>query len=63
MIKKSNNPYIATFSGAIVEGFEATATWPTEYTKTLLQLQKNSKTPKYTVIVDCAKQQLIKYGP
>jgi len=63
MLKKSNNIYIATMSGAIAGGLESTITWPTEYTKTLLQLQKNNKIPQYSGVIDCAKQQIRKHGP
>ena len=63
MKRKSNNPIVSTLSGAIAGGIEATVIWPTEYTKTLLQLDKSSTVKKYNGIIDCAKQQIKKNGP
>jgi solute carrier family 25 (mitochondrial citrate transporter), member 1 len=58
MKKKSSNPIIATLSGAIAGGIESIAIWPTEYTKTLLQLQQNGSGNKYNGMIDCAKKQI-----
>lgn len=56
---KKKNPYVATLSGAVAGAVEATATWPTEFVKTQLQLQRNSKKNTNTYIYknswDCAK--------
>jgi len=41
------NLYIPILSGGIAGGLETIVIWPTEYTKTLLQLQTNKQTPKY----------------
>ena len=62
MKKKSSNPVVATLSGAIAGGIESIAIWPTEYTKTLLQLQKVGSQRKYNGMIDCAKQQIKKNG-
>lgn len=63
MDKNKKNPYIPILSGGIAGGLETIVIWPTEYTKTLLQLQTNSQTPKYKGMIDCATQQINKYGP
>jgi solute carrier family 25 (mitochondrial citrate transporter), member 1 len=62
MKKKSSNPTVACLSGAIAGGIESIAIWPTEYTKTLLQLQKNGSEKEYTGMIDCAKKQIKKNG-
>jgi len=56
------NLYIPILSGGIAGGLETIVIWPTEYTKTLLQLQTNKQTPKYKGMIDCATQQINKYG-
>ena len=56
------NLYIPILSGGIAGGLETIVIWPTEYTKTLLQLQRNKQTPKYKGMIDCATQQINKYG-
>jgi len=63
MDKNRKNPYIPILSGGIAGGLETIIIWPTEYTKTLLQLQTNNKIPKYNGMIDCATQQINKYGP
>ena len=63
MDKNKKNPYIPILSGGIAGGLETIVIWPTEYTKTLLQLQTNAQTPKYKGMIDCATQQINKYGP
>lgn len=50
----------ATIAGSIAGGLETICIWPTEYTKTLLQLQTKNQ---YKGIIDCAKKQIIKNGP
>ena len=63
-MKKSNNPLVATLAGSIAGGIETTSVWPTEYTKTLLQLQKNQGgQQQYKGMIDCASQQIKKNGP
>ena len=62
-MKKSDKPKIAILSGCIAGGIETTTIWPTEYTKTLLQLQRNRpEGVKYKGMIDCAKQQIKKNG-
>lgn len=39
-MKKSSDPRVATLAGAIGGGLEASFTWPTEFAKTQMQLQK-----------------------
>ena len=60
---KEYNHYIPILSGGIAGGLETIVIWPTEYTKTLLQLQTNAQIPKYNGMIDCATQQINKYGP
>jgi solute carrier family 25 (mitochondrial citrate transporter), member 1 len=62
MDKNKTNLYIPILSGGIAGGLETIVIWPTEYTKTLLQLQINNQTPKYKGMIDCATQQINKYG-
>jgi solute carrier family 25 citrate transporter 1 len=62
MDQSSKNLYIPILSGGIAGGLETIVIWPTEYTKTLLQLQTNKQTPKYKGMIDCATQQINKYG-
>jgi solute carrier family 25 (mitochondrial citrate transporter), member 1 len=50
----------ATIAGSIAGGIETICIWPTEYTKTLLQLQTKNE---YKGIIDCARKQIIKNGP
>ena len=62
MDQSSKNLYIPILSGGIAGGLETIVIWPTEYTKTLLQLQTNQKSPKYKGMIDCATQQVNKHG-
>ena len=63
--KKPSNPVVALISGGIAGGIELTCTWPSEYCKTLLQLQRTMPdgTKEYKGMFDCAKQQVIRHGP
>jgi solute carrier family 25 (mitochondrial citrate transporter), member 1 len=63
MDPNKQNLYIPVLSGGIAGGLETIVIWPTEYTKTLLQLQTNHKTQKYKGMIDCATQQVNKHGP
>lgn len=63
MVKKSNNPKVAVLAGAVAGGIEATATWPSEFCKTQLQLQGRGGQPVlYNGPWDCAKQTVKKNG-
>ena len=63
--KKPSNPVVALISGGIAGGIELTCTWPSEYCKTLLQLQRTMPdgTKEYKGMFDCAKQQVMRHGP
>mgnify|MGYP001224463792 CR=1 FL=1 len=50
----------AIIAGSIAGGIETICIWPTEYTKTLLQLQTKNK---YKGIIDCGLKQIKKNGP
>ena len=55
-------PPVATLSGAIAGGVEATVVWPTEYVKTLVQLDRGTTQRKYKGLFDCAQQQVRRDG-
>jgi len=50
------NPYKAIISGGISGGLEICISYPTEYIKTLLQLDEKTGTKRYTGIVDCIRK-------
>jgi solute carrier family 25 (mitochondrial citrate transporter), member 1 len=50
----------AIIAGSIAGGIETICIWPTEYIKTLLQLQTKNK---YKGIIDCGLKQIKKNGP
>lgn len=62
MPKKHKDPRIAAVAGAMAGGVEASFTWPTEFAKTHLQLQKKGETPKYTGIIDVWRQTVKRQG-
>eukprot|EP00947_MAST-08B_sp_MAST-8B-sp1_P001281 g1281.t1 len=62
-VRKSKNPVVATTAGAIAGGIEATVVWPTEYAKTLMQLDKAGGQRKYSGMLDVARQQIRANGP
>ena len=53
----------STAAGAIAGGIETVCIWPSEYTKTLLQLQNNKNNKQYNGMIDCGIKQIKKYGP
>lgn len=61
MPRKSKDRRVVMLAGFVAGGLEATATWPTEYVKTQLQLQRG--TGLYRGFWDCARQTVGQYGP
>lgn len=55
--KKHSDPRVAMLAGAISGGIEATATWPSEFVKTQLQLQGRAGQPVlYDGPLDCVRK-------
>ena len=58
-VRKSTNPVVSASAGAVAGGIEACIIWPSEYTKTHLQLGRN----EYNGMLDCARQKIRANGP
>jgi len=57
------NPLKAILAGGISGGIEICITYPTEFVKTVLQLDKNSRGPaRYTGVIDCVKKIVAEKG-
>ena len=61
-IFKSKYVWKNILAGGIAGGIEICITYPTEYTKTQLQLDEKANPRKYNGMIDCGKQTVQQHG-
>ncbi|XP_038670665.1 tricarboxylate transport protein, mitochondrial-like [Scyliorhinus canicula] len=61
-VKKTTHPVKAILAGGLAGGIEICITYPTEYVKTQLQLDEQSKIPRYKGVIDCVQLTVRDYG-